>query len=143
MRVASCWLSPARFKKLLQKILLFSSIIINERNGTESGRPGREPAEAPGRGFAHLSLHCTRLLLLCLDISLLFWLIHAGPKQLFISQCYHTFYEAFYSCTRVICPTCTHSTNLNLRLCYFFHIITHKPFFMECFIHVLSPELVS
>lgn len=143
MHVANCQLSPARFKKLLQKILLFFSIIINERNATESGRPGRKPAEAPGKDFAHLSLHCTRLLLLCLDISLLFWLVHAGPKQLFITQCDHTFYEPSYSRARVICPTCTQSTNLNLRLCYFFHIITHKPFFIEYFMHVLSPELVS
>lgn len=48
------------------------SIVVNERNVTESGRSGRKPAEAPGKGFAHLSLHCTRLLLLCLDNILLF-----------------------------------------------------------------------
>lgn len=79
MYVANCQLCPARFKKLLQKIFLFSSIVTKERNATESGRSGKKPAEAPGKGFTCLSLHCTRLLLLCLDISLLFLVNSCWP----------------------------------------------------------------
>lgn len=65
--------------KTFVKDLIFFSLLIKERNATGSGRSEREPAEAPGKDFAHLSLHCTRLLLLSLDISFLFLVNSCWP----------------------------------------------------------------
>lgn len=66
-------------KTFVKYLTFFSSVVTKERNATESGRSGREPAEAPGKGFAHLSFHCTRLLLLSLDISFLFLVNSCWP----------------------------------------------------------------
>jgi len=62
------------FKTFVKDLAFFSSSgDTKEIKATESGSSGREPAEAPGKGFAHLSLHSTALLLLSLDISFFFF----------------------------------------------------------------------